>query len=184
MTDSRTVYLIVCAAPPAGDAAAFVRHAVVSGWDCHVIGTPSATGFMDVDALEAASGHPVTFEHRRAGAPRRNRPPADAAVIAPATANTINRLAAGFGGNYALDLTSELIGLHIPVAVVPFVNTALADRAPFKRSIASLRDEGVEILLNEDGSRPHPPHGGAEYREKFPWEAAMAAVSNSTRSQD
>lgn len=177
MTPTRTVYLIVCAAPPAGDAEIFVRLAAESGWDCHVIGTPSARGFMDVEALEAASGHPATFEHRRAGAPRRDRPPADAAVIAPATANTVNRLAAGFGGNYALDLTSELIGLHVPTVVVPFVNTALADRAPFQRSIAFLRDEGVTVLLDEEGSRPHPPHGGAKYRDKFPWKAALAAVA-------
>jgi phosphopantothenoylcysteine synthetase/decarboxylase len=177
VTDSRTVYLIVCAAPPAGDAETFVHHAIESGWDCHVIGTPSAKGFMDVEALEATSGHPVTYEHRSAGTPRRNRPPADTAVIAPATANTINRLAAGFGGNYALDLASELIGLRIPTVVVPFVNTALADRAPFKRSIASLRDEGVRVLLDEEGSRPHPPHGGAEYLDKFPWRTALASVT-------
>lgn len=179
MTDPRTVYLIVCAAPPAGDAETFVRHAVESGWDCHVIGTPSARGFMDVEALETASGHPVTFEHRRAGTPRRNRPPADAAVIAPTTANSINRLAAGFGGNYALDLASELIGLHIPTIVVPFVNTALAGRAPFVRSIASLRDEGVKVLLDEEGSRPHPPHGGAEFRAKFPWKTALTLAKTS-----
>ncbi|MFG3339501.1 flavoprotein [Glycomyces sp. NPDC048151] len=178
MTATRTVYLIVCAAPPAGDAETFVRRAIESGCECHVIGTPSAEGFMDVAALEEASGHPVTFQHRRPGSPRRNRPEADAAVIAPATANTVNRLAVGFGGNYALDLASELIGLHIPIAVVPFVNTALAERAPFKRSVASLREEGVKVLLDEEGSRPHPPHGGAAYREKFPWEAALAAVAN------
>jgi len=177
VTDTRTVYLIVCAAPPAGDVENFVHLAIESGWACHVIGTPSAKGFMDVEALETASGHTVTFEHRAAGEPRRNRPAADAVVIAPATANTVNRLAAGFGGNYALDLASELIGLHIPTVVVPFVNTALASRAPFERSITSLRGEGVTVLLDEEGSRPHPPHGGADFREKFPWKAALNTVS-------
>jgi hypothetical protein len=43
--------------------------------------------------------------------------------------------------------------------VLPLVNTALADRAPFRRSVDSLRTEGVKILLGPVASsrtRPAP----------------------------
>jgi hypothetical protein len=36
--------------------------------------------------------------------------------------------------------------MGIPAVVLPFVNSALASRTPFQRSVDSLRAEGVRIL--------------------------------------
>lgn len=178
MTNARTVYLIVCGASPATDAIAFVRRAVDTGWDCHVIGTPASRDFIDLYALESARGHSVTFHHRCPGEPKRSRPPADAVVIAPATANTVNKLAAGVGGNYALDVVSELIGAGVPTVVVPFVNTLLANRKPFKKALVSLADENVAILSKPGGSTPHRPGAGPEYRARFPWNESLTVASS------
>ena len=53
---------------------------------------------------------------------------------------------------------AELIGRHVPTVIVPFVNTALATRLPFRRAVASLRDEGLHIMLGPDtaGNRTRP----------------------------
>lgn len=167
------VYLIICGAGPAMHAVKFVEAARTSGWDCHVIATPTGATFADLDALEAASNHPVTTEHRKPGTPRRDRPNADVIVIAPATANTICKLAAGITDTYALDVASEHIGLGIPVVIVPFANSALTERAPYRRATAALIDEGVTFLEIPE----HEPHHGGPIAERFPWSQAMAKAT-------
>jgi flavoprotein len=67
-------------------------------------------------------------------------------VIAPATANTVCKLAAGIADAYALDVASECIGLGVPTVVVPFANTALSGRRPYQRAVTSLREEGVTVM--------------------------------------
>lgn len=160
------VYLIVCGAGPAIHAVGFVKAACALEWDCHVIATPSGAAFADLDALEAASGHPVATEHRKPGTPRRERPKADVVVIAPATANMICKLAAGIADTYALDVASEHIGLGIPTLVVPFANSALTRRAPYWRAVATLTEEDVTFLVLPE----HDPHQGGPIAERFPWD--------------
>jgi phosphopantothenoylcysteine synthetase/decarboxylase len=168
------VYLIICGAGPAMHAVDFVEAARASGWDCHVIATPAGATFADLPGLEAASGHPVTTEHRKPGTPRRDRPRANAVVIAPATANTICKLAAGIADTYALDVASECIGLGITTVMVPFANSALAGRAPYKRAVVALTEEGAMFLEVP----PHHPHHGALIAERFPWREAMTEAAS------
>jgi phosphopantothenoylcysteine synthetase/decarboxylase len=170
------VYLIICGAGPAMHAVRFVEAAHAAGWDCHIIATPTGATFADLDALEAASGHPVITEHRKPGTPRRSRPTADAIVIAPATANTICKLAAGIADTYALDVASEHIGLGIPTVIVPFANSALTARAPHRHATAALIEERVTFLKVPE----HEPHHGGPIAEQFPWHEAMVEVAKLT----
>ena len=94
-------------------------------------------------------------------------------IVAPATYNTINKCAQGISDTYALGLLAEAVSLPIPVVVVPFVNTALADRRPFKRSVGQLRDEGVRVLLGPGEVEPHPPGTGGQQLDAFPWQLAL-----------
>ena len=57
--------------------------------------------------------------------------------------------------------------------MLPFVNTALAGRAPFRRSTESLRAEGVKILLGPGGIQPHPPRTGSDLTATFPWHLGL-----------
>jgi hypothetical protein len=172
------VYLIVCGAGPATRAHVFVDAARTACWDCWVIATDTGATFIDRAGLERASGHPVTAAHREPGTPRRNRPGADAVVIAPATANTVCKLAAGIADVYALDVASENIGLGVPTVVVPFANTALTRRLPYRRAVASLQEEGVIVLDVPE----HEPHDGAAHLASFPWrEALNVAIERGTR---
>jgi hypothetical protein len=152
-----------------------------------VVATPSGLGFLDAAAIEAATGSLVRVEYRAPGTPRNlDQPGIEAFIVAPATFNTINKLAAGVSDTYALGTLAEAIG-RIPVTIVPFVNTALADRAPFRRSVDLLRNEGVRILFGEgDGWEPHLPGTGGERASEFPWLAALslteAALSDDGRA--
>jgi hypothetical protein len=103
--------------------------------------TPSAVSFIDLNALEKQTGGPVRSQHRAPDDPR--SPKADAIIIAPATFNTINRLANGIADNYVLDVVNEAIGLGVPTVILPFVNSAYASRAPFQESVKKLQNEDV-----------------------------------------
>lgn len=165
----RVLYVVVCAAGPAAQVTELVDQAQARGWAVQVIATPTATAFIDESDLERRTGRPVRSRHRESGQPR--SPKADAIVIAPASFNTINKLAAGIADNYAMDVVGESLGIGVPVVVLPFVNAAYAARAPFRTSVESLRSEGVEVLLGPGEFVPHPPKTGAGV--EFPWKLAL-----------
>lgn len=167
------LYVVVCGAGPASELAILLDQAHEQGWDTYVTATPAGLPFLDVPAVEARTGHLVRSTHRTPGMPRQTKPAPDAVIVAPATSNTINKLAAGISDTYALDLLSECIGGGAPVIVLPFVNTAYAARAPFQRSVAMLRAEGVHVLLGDDGFQPHPPRSGGGHISAFPWSKAL-----------
>ena len=170
----RVLYLIVCGAGPAGEAGRLVELAHDRGWTVQIVATPAALAFIDVPKLEAQTGRPVRSEYRSPGDPR--SPSADAIIVAPATYNTINKWAYGTSDTYALGILAEAPGLAIPVVVLPFVNSALAGRTAFKKSVNVLRSEGVRILLGPGEFEPHPPGSGGERFADFPWQLAIASI--------
>ena len=105
-------------------------------------------------------------QYAKLGASRSQVP--DAILVAPATYNTICKWAQGISDTYALGVLAEATGLGVPTVVRPFVNTALASRAPFRRSVESLRAEGVTILFGPGGVQPHPPRTGGNLVDTYP----------------
>jgi phosphopantothenoylcysteine synthetase/decarboxylase len=174
----RALYVIVCGAGPAGDVGKLVTLAQQRNWDVQVIATPAALAFINAPALEAQTGHLVRSEYRKPGQPR--SPKADAIIIAPATYNIINKWATGISDTYALGTLAEAPGLDVPVIVLPFVNTALAGRRPFRWSIQELREKGVRILLGPGEFEPHEPGTGGNRLGEFPWRLALNAAESAT----
>lgn len=172
---SQVLYVMPCAAGPAPLVDRLVKLAQGRGWDVWLAPTESAMGFLDVPALEALTGHPVRARYRRPGEPGK-LPPADAVIVAPATYNTINKWAHGAADTHTLGLLAELTPSGVPIAVLPFVNAALAANRVFDRSVEALRDEGVAVLLGEGMFVPHPPGSGGGRLEVFPWELPLDAI--------
>jgi len=176
--------VVVCGAGPAPEVAKLVSLAQERGWTVNIIATPAGLAFLDVPKLEALTGNPVRSEYQ---APderaTRSLSNPDAIVVAPATYNTICKLAIGVSDTYALGTLAESIGRGIPIVVLPFVNSALAGRKPFYQAVDSLRDEGVRVILGPGQWVPHPPGSGGKQIASFPWTTALdyvdAAVSAS-----
>ncbi|MBB4934320.1 phosphopantothenoylcysteine synthetase/decarboxylase [Lipingzhangella halophila] len=175
MSETKTLYVVVCAAGPAADVGILIDQAHERGWTVQLIATPAALAFIDTDALEKQTGRPVRSEHRAPGSPR--SPKADAIIIAPASFNTINKLANGIADTYALDVTNEAIGLGISLVILPFVNSAYANRAPFRASVEALRKEGVPVLIGPGAFEPHKAGSGADEHGQFPWHQPLDEVS-------
>ncbi|GIF42773.1 flavoprotein [Actinoplanes xinjiangensis] len=180
-TDPRVLCIIVCAAGPASEVGTLVELAQDDGWTVQLVATPSALDFIDVPALEQQTGRPVRSRYRKPDEPR--SPRADAIIVAPATYNTINKFAQGISDTYALGLLAEAPGLGIPVVILPFVNSALALRAPFRRSIQQLSEErGIFVLYGPEEFKPHAPGTGGDSLERYPWQLALQQAKKSTSS--
>lgn len=172
--DGRVLSVVVCGAGPATAIGTLITLAHDRGWTVQVIATPAALDFFDQAAVEKQTGRPVKSQYSNPGAPRSPIP--DAIVAAPATYNTINKWAQGISDTYALGVLAEVTGLDIPIVVLPFVNSALASRAPFRRSVESLRAEGVRVLLGPGGFEPHPPRTGGCRTGTYPWHIALDEI--------
>jgi hypothetical protein len=162
---------VVCGAGPAAATGTLVKFAHDRGWKVQVVATPAALEFFDEHAIADQTGTPVRSQYAKPGAPRSQVP--DAILVAPATYNTICKWAQGISDTYALGVLAEATGLGVPIVVLPFVNTALASRAPFRRSVESLRAEGVKILLGPGGFQPHPPRTGSNLIDIYPWHLGL-----------
>jgi phosphopantothenoylcysteine synthetase/decarboxylase len=168
---ARVLTIIVCAAGPASEVGTLITLAQKRAWTVQVVATPAALDFIDVAAIEAQTGSSVRSQYRRPGESRSQ--PADAIVVAPATYNTINKWAHGISDTYALGVLAETTGMRVPIVVLPFVNSALAKRLPFQRSVEELRREGVRILIGPGRIEPHPPHTGERFIASYPWQLAL-----------
>jgi len=179
---SRVLSIVVCGAGPAVEIEAFVKMAIERGWTVHVIATSAALAFFDQAAIEALTGNPVRSQYSPPGAPRSQIP--DAISVAPATYNTINKWAQGIADTYALGMLAEKTGLGIPIAVLPFVNIALASRAPFQQSVRSLRAEGVSILLGPGAFEPREPRAPGSSFDDYPWHVALDELDDMVGTVD
>jgi phosphopantothenoylcysteine synthetase/decarboxylase len=166
------LYVIACGAYPAGQLPALVSFAQRQGWDVCVIATPDGAKFLDAGHLAGQTRHPVRSQYKHPDEPD-VLPPADAFAIAPATFNTINKLAQGISDTLALGLLNEGIGLGLPIVAVPWPNAALAGHPVFQRSVAVLREWGITVILD-----PARLPGAGEEPAVFPWEELRAELTN------
>lgn len=135
-----------------------------------VIATPSGMKFVDPGRLASLTGHPVRCDYKRPDEPD-VLPPPDAFVVAPATFNTVNKLAAGISDTLALGLLNEAVGADLPIIAVPFPNQMLARHPVFVTSVAALRTWGVRLIFDPERYPLPVPNQGEPGNTLFPWTA-------------
>ncbi|GAB2673365.1 flavoprotein [Kribbella swartbergensis] len=119
-------------------------------------------------ALERLTGLPVRSQPRRPGEARPH-PPIDLFIAAPASANTVAKLAVGIGDNQALAVLSEGLG-STPMVLFPRVNAAHARHPAWAGHLETLRSAGVVLVEWE----PQEPRSQDE--RPLPWDRILAAV--------
>ena len=154
----------------------FVEPALRRDWRVAVTLTPCAARWLahtgELQALERLTGLPVRSRPRMPGE-RSPHPQVDCYVVAPASANTVAKLALGIADNQALTTACEAIGGGVvPVIVFPRVNAAHARQPAWNNHLAALREAGVHLVRGEDvwplyEPREAPPGRG------LPWEAIL-----------
>jgi len=91
-------------------------------------------------------------------------------VVAPATANTVAKMAAGIADNL---LTTTYLAFRGPVIVAPAMNWAMLDHAATQENLANLAARGVEVLPTGSGDLACGEEGAGRMAEP---QAIMAAV--------
>lgn len=137
-----------------------VRLATKAGHSVRVIQTPASERFVGVASFEGITGAPVlTSEFARdplrgafPGDPQPEHEPishlelvsnADVFVIAPASANTIAKLAQGLADNL---LTSAALAARCPLVIAPAMNNAMYEHAATQANLALLRERGAIVV--------------------------------------
>jgi len=137
-----------------------VRLATAAGHAVRVVQTPASQRFVGAASFAALTGAPVLvdeFERDPArGAFPGDPPPdhdplshlelvanADLYVVAPASANTIAKLAAGLADNL---LTSAALAATCPLLVAPAMNHSMWSHPATQDNVARLRARGVTVL--------------------------------------
>lgn len=127
-------------------AVSVVRSLVLAGHDVHVVPTESALRFVGRPTLEAISRNPVHTDLFEGVAEVRHvaiGQAADLIVIAPATANSIAKLATGLADDL---LGNTVLASEAPVVVAPAMHTEMWNHPATQSNIATLRERGVTIV--------------------------------------
>jgi phosphopantothenoylcysteine decarboxylase/phosphopantothenate--cysteine ligase len=150
------------------------RLAIKSGHAVRVIQTPASEHFLGKASFEGITGAPVLTSEfapdpaRGAypGDPLPDRAPishlalverADVFMIAPATANTIAKLAGGHADNL---LTAAALAAACPLAVAPAMNNRMFLSPATQENLATLKRRGVTVIGPREGElASHGEHG-------------------------
>jgi phosphopantothenoylcysteine decarboxylase/phosphopantothenate--cysteine ligase len=152
-----------------------VRLAVKAGHSVRVVQTPASLNFVGRATFEGITGAPVLvdeFERDPAcGAYPGEAVPehaamshlelvrrADVYAIAPASANTLAKLAGGHADNL---VTSAALASPVPLLVAPAMNDKMWEHAATRANVALLRERGVEIVPPAVGSLASKGEWGA-----------------------
>ena len=124
-----------------------------AGANVDVVMTEAATKFITPLTFETLSGNAVAIDLFS-----REKPwevehialaqKADYAIIAPATANTVAKIACGIADNM---LTTTLLACSCPVAVVPAMNTGMYDNIATRVNLQILTDRGFLVMPPAEG---------------------------------
>lgn len=123
-----------------------VRDLVKRGHEVHVVPTEGALRFVGLPTLEALSRNPVTTsvwddvsEVRHVALGRR----ADLVVVAPATADSLARMANGLASDL---LGTTLLATDAPVVVAPAMHPQMWEHPATRANVATLRERGVHLV--------------------------------------
>jgi phosphopantothenoylcysteine decarboxylase / phosphopantothenate---cysteine ligase len=136
------------------------RLATKAGHSVRVIQTEASTRFVGPASFAAITGAPVLqtewepdpLRGAFPGDPAPDHDPishlevvsrADAYVIAPASANTLAKLAGGLADNL---LTSAALAARCPLLVAPAMNDAMYENAATQANLETLRARGVVVI--------------------------------------
>ena len=123
-----------------------IREFVLRGHEVHVVATDAALRFVGRPTLEAISRNPVETELFDGVAEVRHvalGQSADLVVVAPATANTLAKLAAGLSDDL---LGTTILASTAPLVVAPAMHTEMWQNAATRHNVATLRARGVHIV--------------------------------------
>ena len=158
-----------------------VRQLVLAGNDVHVVATSNALRFIGLPTLEAVSRNPVNTDiyegvdevrHVAVGKA------ADLIIVAPATANTIAKMATGQASDF---LGNTILASTAPILIAPAMHTEMWQNVATMANIETLRSRGIHIIGPESGPLTGRDSGPGRMSEPSDIVAAALDVVASSR---
>jgi phosphopantothenoylcysteine decarboxylase/phosphopantothenate--cysteine ligase len=180
--ERRHVVLGVTGGIAAYKAAHLVRLLTQSGAEVQVVMTPAALRFVGADTFAALSRRPVysdVFEQPEAVLHVRLAREADIAVVAPATANLLAKLAHGLADDL---LTSTLLEAACPLVLAPAMHSGMWNHAATRQNVGTLVERGVVIVGPAEGPLAAGDQGLGRMSE--PEEILGVVIRELTGTQD
>jgi phosphopantothenoylcysteine decarboxylase / phosphopantothenate---cysteine ligase len=156
------------------------REIIRHGADVQVVMSAEATRLLTPEVVEFATGHPPitaltgAVEHVTHLGPGPER--ADLLLLAPATANTLSKVAHGIDDTPVTSFASIALGGGVPVLVAPAMHADMAKNPAVRESLERLERFGVGIIAprSEEGEEklPSPEEVAAEVLHRLasgPW---------------
>ena len=165
-------------------AVALARLFVEAGHELRIVPTEDALRFVGQPTWEAISRHTVTTsvhedvpEVRHVALGQR----ADLVVVAPATANTLARMAAGIADDL---LGTTLLATRAPVLVAPAMHTEMWEHPATRQNVETLRERGVTFIGPESGRLTGDDSGPGRMSEPEQIFAAAEALMQTDSASD
>ena len=146
MKTPRTIVVGITGGIAAYKAVNIVRAFVLNGDSVHVVATPAALRFVGKPTLEAISRNPVHTDLYEGVAEVRHVAIGQGAaliVVAPATANSIAKLAAGLADDL---LGNTILASTAPLVIAPAMHTEMWNNPATVANVAVLRSRGITIV--------------------------------------
>jgi phosphopantothenoylcysteine decarboxylase/phosphopantothenate--cysteine ligase len=127
-----------------------IRELIRHGADIRAVMSPEATRIITPEAVEFASGHPPVLqlsgnvEHVTLLGPGEGR--ADLLLIAPATANTLSKIAHGIDDTPVTSCASIALGGGVPILVAPAMHSHMGMNPAVRENVDRLRSWGVGVI--------------------------------------
>lgn len=156
----KTVVLGITSSIAAYKSLDLVKELRKEGLDVFIIMTTKASKMISPAVFEEASGHKVSLELFEKGFDYKKvlqvrkvdhielADKADIMVIAPATANTIAKLAYGFADDF---LTTTALAISAPIIVCPSMNVNMWNNPAVQENISKLRERKFQIVEPDSG---------------------------------
>ena len=146
-----------------------VRALIKAGWHVRVIPTADALQMVGKATWEALTGEPVrtgVFEDAQHVDHIEAARKADVALVVPATANVLAKMACGIADDL---LSTTLLALTCPLVVVPAMHTQMWEHPATQTNVDTLRTRGVRVVTPAQGDLSSGDSG----RGRLPDEATI-----------
>lgn len=178
----KKVLLGVCGGIAAYKSAYLVRLLIKAGAEVRVMMTPAAKAFVGPLTFSTLSKNPVTSEfYNESDGTWYNHVDAglwaDLIIIAPATANTIAKLANGFCDNFLL---ATCLSARCPIMIAPAMDLDMWKYPATVRNVALLKEAGHTIIPPADGELASGLSGTGRMEEPDAIFSYIYAFFNST----
>ena len=145
----RRIVLCVTGSVSAYKAPDIARQLMRHGADVHAVMTPGAQKIIHPNLMEFSTGNPVVteltgkIEHV---AFTTGKGKADLILVAPATANTIGKIASGIDDTPVTSYVSSALGAKIPILIAPAMHDTMLTHPLIQRNVDKLREAGVALI--------------------------------------